>query len=75
MNAWLMRIKSFMNTDAEWHAFVIGWGDGVAFTKTDCQQIAEIKNDVHYYKFGVSVGRFAIVTAIILGILIVAWCI
>ena len=53
-------IHTFMNTPAEWHAFVIGWGDGVAFTKTEWQKLEEIKGEGHYYKFGLALGRFSI---------------
>ena len=61
MNIWLKRLRSFMNTDAEWHAFVIGWGDGVTFRRTDLSRIREIEGEVHYYKFGLALGLFSII--------------
>ena len=51
---------TFMNTPEEWHAFVIGWGDGVAFTTTEWQKVEEIKGEGQYYKFGLALGRFSI---------------
>ena len=46
-------------TWAEWHSIVIGWGDGVAFTKTDWNDIEdeEMQGELHYYKFGLALGR------------------
>lgn len=46
----------------EWHAIVIGWGDGVAFTKTDWKTISQIygremEKELHYHKFGLALGR------------------
>lgn len=53
--------KNFMDTCEEWHAFVIGFGDGVAFTRTVTWEMAEIGGEPHYYKWGVAMGRFAII--------------
>ena len=51
-------------TWAEWHAIVIGWGDGVAFTMTDWHLMDVFYNEkegmeqeLHYYKFGLALGR------------------
>ena len=59
-------IHEFMNTPEEWHAFVIGFGDGVAFTKTDWGTVfifykgEGMEKELHYYKFGLALGRFSI---------------
>ena len=56
-----------MNDPEEGHAFLIGFGDGVAFTQTGWSGIEnystpkEIKQELHYYKLGLFLGRFAIV--------------
>lgn len=51
-------------TWVEWHAVVIGLGDGLAFTKTDWSRIREycpndkfIEGELHYYKISVGIGR------------------
>lgn len=53
-------------TWAEWHAIIIGWGDGVAFTETDwvkisilCPNDKGIEGELHYYKFGLGLGRLS----------------
>ena len=54
------------NDPGEGHAFLIGLGDGVAFTRTDWGTIAEcslpkeIKGELHYYKAGLLFGRLII---------------
>ena len=53
-------------TPEEWHAIVIGWGDGVNFTRTDWNEIAhiygkEMKQEYHYYQFGRGVGLLTFV--------------
>ena len=57
-------LKDLMPTWTEWHAIVIGWGDGVSFTYTDWDLInllydeeEKMKQELHYYKFGVGLGR------------------
>jgi len=56
-----------MNDPGEGHAFLIGFGDGVAFTKTDWETIdkyslpKDIKGELHYYKAGLALGRFLII--------------
>ena len=49
-------------TWAEWHATVIGFGDGVAFTTTNWPMLSlfyedGIEGELHYYKFGLALGR------------------
>lgn len=49
-------------TWTEIHAFIIGWGDGAAFTWTDWDMIHMFYDDglegeLHYYKFGIGLGR------------------
>ena len=48
----------------EWHSFVIGVGDGFAFTGTTIADAEDLKGEVHYYKAGVFVGRLAFVVTI-----------
>jgi len=56
-----------MNDPGEGHAFLIGFGDGVAFTQTGWESIEhystpkEIKQELHYYKWGLAMGRLVIV--------------
>lgn len=56
-----------MNDPGEGHAFLIGLGDGVAFTKTNWETIGlyshpkEIKVELHYYKVGLALGRLLII--------------
>ena len=55
-------LKDLWLTWTEWHAIVIGWGDGVAFTMTDWEMIPKLYDDrlegeLHYYKFGIGLGR------------------
>jgi len=56
-----------MDDPGEGHAFLIGLGDGVAFTKTDWGTIdqyshpEQIKTELHYYKVGMMVGRLLII--------------
>ena len=55
-----------MNDPAEGHAFLIGFGDGVAHTNTGWENIEkystpeDIKQELHYYKWGLGMGRFAV---------------
>ena len=51
-------------TWAEWHAIVLGWGDGVAFTHTEWHLMSvfygegeKMEGELHYYKFGLGLGR------------------
>ena len=60
--------SNFLDTYQEWHALIIGWADGVSFTKTDWSKIAHscphdagIEGEYHYYKVGVALGRFSII--------------
>ena len=46
----------------EWHMIVCGYGDGVAFTTTDIDTLTfvygkDIRKELHYYKFGLALGR------------------
>lgn len=55
-------IKDLMMTWTEWHALVIGFGDGVSFTHTNWDDIPLLYDDglegeLHYYKFGSALGR------------------
>jgi len=60
-------INGVMSDPGEGHAFLIGLGDGVAFTKTDWNMIGDwskpeaIKGELHYYKAGLLVGRIFII--------------
>lgn len=60
-------INGIMDGPGEGHAFLIGLGDGVAFTKTDWNMIGDwskpddIKGELHYYKIGLFVGRVFII--------------
>jgi len=60
-------INGVMKDPGEGHAFLIGLGDGVAFTKTDWKTIElyslpdDIKGELHYYKIGLFVGRIFII--------------
>jgi len=60
-----------MGDPGEGHAFLIGLGDGMAFTKTDWETIDEyslpkdIKGELHYYKIGLAIGRFVIIGFIV----------
>jgi len=63
---WL-NLKEFLNTHQEWHALVIGWGDGVSFRKTDWYMLnvyygtkEKMRQELHYYKFGLALGFFSI---------------
>jgi len=60
-------------TWAEWHSIVIGWGDGVAFTKTHWEDIEdeEMRGELHYYKFGTALGRLT--WALIIASLLIRW--
>jgi len=59
--------RIIMDDPGEGHAFLIGLGDGVAFTKTDWGTIdqyshpEQIKTELHYYKVGMMVGRLLII--------------
>lgn len=64
-------LKDLMPTWAEWHAIVIGWGDGVAFTYTDWDLInllydeeEKMEQELHYYKAGLAFGRLTLVLII-----------
>lgn len=66
-------LKDLWPNWTEWHAIVIGWGDGVAFTKTDWDKIHKFYDDglegeLHYYKFGIGLGRltWALIIALLL---------
>lgn len=57
----------------EWHAWVIGWGDGVAFLSTDWEEVMawygpNMGEEIHYYKFGLAMGRLT--WALIIGSLL-----
>jgi len=60
-------ISGIMRDPGEGHAFLIGLGDGVAFSKTDWGTIElyslpkDIKGELHYYKIGLVVGRLLII--------------
>jgi len=59
--------EGLLLTWAEWHMIVIGWGDGVSFTKTDFKILdEEMQGEVHYYKFGSALGRLTLVLVIAL---------
>ena len=62
-NAW----EGLKLTWDEWHTIVIGWGDGVAFTKTAVVNL--IIGELHYYKFGLALGRLT--WALIIGSLLI----
>lgn len=68
----LKNLGEFLSEYEEWHSFVIGWGDGVAFTRTDWWAIREIEGEPHYYKFGVGVGRitFFVVLAVLVRLVV-----
>lgn len=57
-------LKDLMPTWTEWHAIVIGWGDGVAFTKVEWhlmdvfyEEKEKMEQEFHYYQFGIGLGR------------------
>lgn len=50
-------LGGFLNSMTEWHAVVIGFGDGVVFTKLMEWQTMEIRREPHYYKAGLGLGR------------------
>jgi hypothetical protein len=53
-------LYTFMNTPDEWHAFVIGFGDGYCpwekKYKPTREMIAIIRREIWYYHFGTAVG-------------------
>ena len=51
--------KTAAQVCCEWHAFVIGVGDGFAFTGTTVADAEDLKGEMHYYKAGVFFGRLA----------------
>ena len=63
-NAW----EGLKLTWAEWHSIVIGWGDGVAFHKTEWHRMdvyypesEKMEQEYHYYQFGLALGRLTLV--------------
>lgn len=61
-------LYTFMNTHQEWHAILIGWGDGISCRRTDWQEIHRIYGDkekmrreLHYYKVGLGVGVLTLI--------------
>ena len=60
-------LKGIMDDPGEGHAFLIGFGDGVAFKTTDWKTVSlyseprQIEGELHYYKIGLAIGRFAII--------------
>ena len=55
-------LKDLIPSWTEWHAIVIGWGDGVAFTHVAWEAICriygkEMEQELHYYKVGIGLGR------------------
>ena len=62
-NAW----EGLKLTWDEWHMIVCGWGDGVALTQTAIANL--IEGELHYYKFGLGLGRLT--WALIIGLLLI----
>jgi hypothetical protein len=66
MSNWLRRIKSFMNTDKEWHSFVNGFGI-VAFPflllvrKIRIELARAIEGELHYFLFGCFLGVISLI--------------
>ena len=56
-----LKFKEFLSDYKEWHALVIGWGDGVSFRRTGWSRVREIEGEVHYYKAGLALGLFSII--------------
>jgi len=61
-------IKNFLDIHQEWHALIIGWGDGVSCRRTDWQKINRIygseekmKREFHYYKAGLGIGVLTLI--------------
>ena len=48
----------------EWHAEVIGFGDGFAFTETTVSESEDLKGELHYYKVSVFFGRLIFLVTI-----------
>lgn len=66
------KFSEFLSDPSEWHAFVIGWGDGISFHRTNWQMIKhlcpfdkKIEGELHYYKAGLALGRFSIVAFVV----------
>lgn len=53
--------RTFLSNHHEWHALVIGVGDGISFQTVQTWQHSVLIHELHYYKFGVGVGRLALV--------------
>jgi len=61
-------LKEFLNEHQEWHALVIGWGDGFSFRNTDWRGINKIygkeekmRRELHYYKAGLGFGVLSLI--------------
>lgn len=59
--------KEFFSTHQEWHAWVIGWGDGASFRSTDWTMLntyygdtEKMRQELHYYKAGLPIGLFSV---------------
>ena len=64
MKIWLNRIKTFLNSTEEWHAFVEGFCDGFfPFIKGEASKELEkaIASEHHYYRPGVILGVIAVI--------------
>lgn len=63
-------IKTFMNTEEEFHAFVIGFFESIHFLKPFIKPTLEsefvIYGEYHYYIFGRALGFIALLFIILL---------
>ena len=62
--------RTFLSDHHEWHALVIGVGDGISFQTVQTWQHSVLLKELHYYKTGVGVGRLGL---IILVAILVRW--
>jgi hypothetical protein len=72
-----MKQKTFLNTWAEWHSFVLGWSSAVYPFKTEHLKTETAKKLIEeepwYYSFGLAMGIFTwagIITGIAVNIII-----
>lgn len=67
--------KQFFSEHQEWHAWVIGLGDGMAFRSTNWEQLnvyygdaEKMRQELHYYKFGLGIGMLIVIAFIFGGV-------